>query len=446
MRPRPALSLRLSPGASNADPPPPAQAAATGRGVPGDDVSLGPECFSAPTKGGGVLTIDTRGRVRFAPGGGTASAASSTSTAPAPAPATAPHGLTMADLRLGARLGQGASATVYTAVHVPTGRRVAVKLLLLHDPRVREQLLAELRALYASDCEALVGFHGATYTPEGSCVAVVLEECDLRGLDAVLAAAPGHSIPERALAGVAWQVLWGLAYLAHERRVHRDVKPANVLVCSSGRVALSDFGIARELSASILARTFVGSARYMAPERIAHRPYDARSDVWSAGLALLEAAVGRYPYEGDAAEGWGEEEEEGGGGGGGGRGGGALGSHIALVMAITESDPPLPPPSERHSPELLGFLRRALARDPNARATAAELLSSPWFAQHGIASLADARERLREWLVDVGLARHGGGSGGGVGVDGSSSGGDPQGGGDGGDLQGGGDRGGPESV
>jgi hypothetical protein len=56
-------------------------------------------------------------------------------------------------------------------------------------------------------------------------VAVVLEFMDLGSLDAVLARAPGRRIPESALAGIAFQALWGLGYLAHDRRVHRDVKP-----------------------------------------------------------------------------------------------------------------------------------------------------------------------------------------------------------------------------
>ena len=65
---------------------------------------------------------------------------------------------------------------------------------------------------------------------------MVLEYMDCRGLDFVLQQAPGHVIPEWVIAGIAFQVLWGLGYLAHERRVHRDVKPANLLVNSSGQV------------------------------------------------------------------------------------------------------------------------------------------------------------------------------------------------------------------
>ena len=77
-------------------------------------------------------------------------------------------------------------------------------------------------------------------------VAVVLEFMDLGGLDGIIKRA--GTVPERVLAAMTYQMLWGLGYLAHERRVHRDVKPANILVNSKGQVKLTDFGISRELA------------------------------------------------------------------------------------------------------------------------------------------------------------------------------------------------------
>jgi serine/threonine protein kinase len=114
-------------------------------------------------------------------------------------------------------------------------------------------------------------------------VAVILEFMNLGGLDNVQRKAPGKCIPEKVLAAMAYQILFGLGYLEFERRVHRDIKPQNILVNTTGRVKLTDFGISRELSTAVLAKTFIGSFKYMSPERILHQPYDYASDIWSLG-------------------------------------------------------------------------------------------------------------------------------------------------------------------
>lgn len=113
--------------------------------------------------------------------------------------------------------------------------------------------------------------------------AVILEFMNLGGLDNVLRRASGRCIPEKTLAAMAYQMLFGLGYLAYERRVHRDIKPQNILVNTKGQVKLTDFGISRELSTAVLAKTFIGSFKYMSPERIMHQPYDYASDIWSLG-------------------------------------------------------------------------------------------------------------------------------------------------------------------
>lgn len=185
-------------------------------------------------------------------------------------------------------IGSGASSTVKLAKHKHTGASsltqlarlrlgapaacparctgvyYALKCIGLYMKDMRSMLLTELRTLFQSDCDALVSFHGATYR-EGQ-VAVVLEYLNLGGLEGIMAKA--GPIPEHVLACMAYQVLWALGYLAYERRIHRDIKPANILVDTSGNVKLTDFGISREMQTAMLAKTFVGTFKYMAPERI----------------------------------------------------------------------------------------------------------------------------------------------------------------------------------
>ena len=93
----------------------------------------------------------------------------------------------------------------------------------------------------------------------------------------------------------------------------------------------------------------------MSPERIEHKAYSYSSDIWSLGLVLAECATGRYPFSGEAS-----------------------GSQIALVMCITEGDSPLPPEDGRFTPEFHRLLESMLEREPERRASAAELLQHPW--------------------------------------------------------------------
>ena len=85
-------------------------------------------------------------------------------------------------------------------------------------------------------------------------------------------------IPEAALANMVFQILWALAYLKHDKRVHRDIKPGNLLINSRGEVKVTDFGVSAELQSSVqMCGTFVGTFKYMSPERIRNQPYNYAS-------------------------------------------------------------------------------------------------------------------------------------------------------------------------
>jgi serine/threonine protein kinase len=91
-------------------------------------------------------------------------------------------------------------------------------------------------------------------------------------------------------------MLWGLSYLHHEKMIHRDIKPGNVLLHSDGRVKLADFGISS--TGRDLATTVVGTMMYMAPERLRGKKYGVLSDIWSFGLVVWECATGKQLFEG----------------------------------------------------------------------------------------------------------------------------------------------------
>jgi len=196
-------------------------------------------------------------------------------------------------MELGDVIGRGASSYVQRAVHRPTGTPLALKVISIFDKSKRDQLIREIQALYHADCDCLVSFYGA-FHKEGA-ITIALEYMDMGTLTNVVRQT--GALPERALAAIAYQMLWALAYMRVEKRLHRDIKPSNILVASDGHVKASDFGLSAELRNSIgMAATFTGTCRYMAPERILHKPYSFPSDIWALGICLIEAATGRYPY------------------------------------------------------------------------------------------------------------------------------------------------------
>ena len=114
-------------------------------------------------------------------------------------------------------VGRGASSYVQRAIHVPTGTRLALKVVNVLDRTKRQQLVKEISALYEADCESLIEFYGAFYR-EGQ-ITIALEYMDGGSWENILRQL--GPIPENVLANMTLQVLWGLAYLKHEHRVHR---------------------------------------------------------------------------------------------------------------------------------------------------------------------------------------------------------------------------------
>lgn len=121
---------------------------------------------------------------------------------------------------------------VLHGIHAPTRTPLALKVINLFDRSKREQLIREIVTLYDAQCPNLITFYGAFYR-DGS-ITIALEYMDGGSLANVINQV--GPIPECTLASITFQILWGLAYLKHEKRVHRDVKPSNLLINSRGEV------------------------------------------------------------------------------------------------------------------------------------------------------------------------------------------------------------------
>ena len=202
--------------------------------------------------------------------------------------------------RLVERIGLGGMAEVWRAHDVRLDREVAVKLLhphLLPDQHSRERLQAEALAAARLSHPGIVAVYDVD--ARGEVPAIVLELVEGESLAHRLEAA--GTLPEREAATIAAQVADALQH-AHDRGlVHRDVKPANIVLTTDGRARLVDFGIARSLQEGAARVTatgmIIGTLRYLAPEQLVGGEASPASDVYALGAVLYEMLSGRPPHD-----------------------------------------------------------------------------------------------------------------------------------------------------
>ena len=197
-------------------------------------------------------------------------------------------------------LGRGAMGVVYRAHDDMLQRTVAIKTVALPGSgRERDQhearFLQEARAAGGLSHPSIITIYDVGREGDTAFIAMELVEGkDLRDLISDVSLTPSRSV------AIAAAVAEGLAY-AHERGiVHRDVKPANIMVLADGRVKIMDFGIARLIEPAVKTQTGVllGSPQYMAPEQIIGQPLDHRADIFSLGLVLYEMLTGARAFQG----------------------------------------------------------------------------------------------------------------------------------------------------
>ena len=202
--------------------------------------------------------------------------------------------------RLVSPVARGGMATVWVGEDTLLTRRVAVKTLhpeLAFDEALRARFRNEAVAAARLADPGIV----ATYdTGDDEGVGyIVMEFVDGPTLRRVLDARGRLAIVESVRIGR--EVASALAAAHREGIVHRDVKPANVLVPAVGPVKVTDFGIAKATGDDDLTRTgaVMGTARYLAPEQVSGEPADARTDVYALGLLLYEMLCGAPPFGGE---------------------------------------------------------------------------------------------------------------------------------------------------
>ena len=244
-------------------------------------------------------------------------------------------------------IGRGGMGRVYRVRNVISERTEAMKVLLpglVASEELAERFLREIKVLAALDHPNIAALRTAL-SADGQ-VVMVMELVEGESLSKRVSRGP-LAVAD-ALACID-QVLAALGYAHGQAVIHRDVKPANMMVTGEGLVKLTDFGIARSARDSALTATgtTAGSLSYMSPEQVNGGQVDGRSDLYSAGISLYEMVTGRPPFK-------------------------ATSEFVLMSAHVTE--PPRPPVELR--PDLPAALNdlilRAIAKDPAERFQSAQ--------------------------------------------------------------------------
>ena len=214
--------------------------------------------------------------------------------------ATFQIGEVVGDYRITGLLGQGGMGAVYRVEHLISQRSEAMKVLLPDlesSSELAERFIHEIRLQASLSHPNIAVLHTALRVNNQLLMVMeYLEGVSLSDIIRSSSITPGQAVD------IVLQMLDALGY-AHDRGiVHRDVKPSNIMVGSSGRVKLMDFGIARTLMSNMhMTQTgaALGSVFYMSPEQVRAQPVDGRSDLYSLAVTLFEMVAKRRPITGE---------------------------------------------------------------------------------------------------------------------------------------------------
>jgi len=253
-------------------------------------------------------------------------------------------------------LGRGGMGLVYRAFDKHLGREVAIKTItegFAGDPEMLERFYREAAKTGMLKHPNIVTVYDLG-EQEGFPY-IVMEYVAGEALDRVIQ--PARPLPLVSRLKIIEQVCSALAYAHRNDVIHRDVKPANVIVQPDGVAKLLDFGIARqEKQERGLTRTgnVIGTIHYMAPERLRDRAFDGRSDIFSAGIMLYQLLTGQLPFSGEDAS--------------------------VIQKLLNERHPPLSNCLSDYPPALDAILDRSLAKDPNDRYSSADEMAGDIYA------------------------------------------------------------------
>jgi eukaryotic-like serine/threonine-protein kinase len=203
-------------------------------------------------------------------------------------------------------LGKGAMGVVYLAKDPVIGRLVAIKTIRTaslgdDDSEVREfkeRFVREAQTAGILSHPNIVTIHDIGEDVDTRTSFIAMEYIEGKNLKSMLGEKNKFTYDQ--IAGTIAQVAEALDYAHRKGIIHRDVKPANIIITTDAKVKITDFGIAKIASSNLTSTgQFLGTPNYMSPEQVSGAPVDGRSDIFSLGVVLYELLTNRKPFLGD---------------------------------------------------------------------------------------------------------------------------------------------------